>query len=287
MGSPEAHNQDSRLKSTNWEKVLAYVVGMILLGVGCYLMLRNEPFRDPNFVVILRIMISLAAATIGATIPGFFHISSTNKRWTIRAGGALALFVLTYLFTPKVLPPPPPEMPKTTSLVLRMEDESGPTVATANTNAGYVFQFSVANPTSGLAIIDDMACEVLDVIEDHVVVHGAVVKTYKYEVNVNSKTRGPVSFAKGFKYSPGEIDRFAVNVVAEHGYDYFVRMVVTWFDAAEKTKKATYSEVYAIRLPLAPAKQEVAAATREAQDARVEKRLLQLQSSNPATTSSR
>jgi hypothetical protein len=37
---------------------------------------------------------------LGATIPGFLSVGWSGSGLTVRAGGALALFVLTYLFTP-------------------------------------------------------------------------------------------------------------------------------------------------------------------------------------------
>ena len=39
-----------------------------------YLVVRNEPFRDPNLVVIARTILSLSIAVLGATVPGFLNI---------------------------------------------------------------------------------------------------------------------------------------------------------------------------------------------------------------------
>jgi len=73
---------------------------MVILGVVLYLAVRNEPFRDPNLVVMVRTVLSMAVAILGATVPGFFHLGWSGKDLAIRAGGALALFVLTFLLTP-------------------------------------------------------------------------------------------------------------------------------------------------------------------------------------------
>jgi hypothetical protein len=70
--------------------------------------LRNTPFADPNLVVVLRIILSFAAAALGASIPGFLHVSVSGKGIWIRAGGALALFVLTLFFSPNVVKAEPP-----------------------------------------------------------------------------------------------------------------------------------------------------------------------------------
>jgi hypothetical protein len=53
-------------------------------------------------VVLLRILVSVSIAIIGAVVPGFLSIDWSIRGATIRAGGAMALFVLTYLLTPEV-----------------------------------------------------------------------------------------------------------------------------------------------------------------------------------------
>jgi hypothetical protein len=74
------------------------------VGLIGYLLIRNEPFRSQNLVVAMRILLSLAAATLGAAIPGFLHVSWNKRGVTIRAGGALALFVVVLFGSPTVLP---------------------------------------------------------------------------------------------------------------------------------------------------------------------------------------
>ena len=86
-----------------WEKVTASVFAGIIVLVVVLVTLRNEPFRDPNIVVLLRMLVSLSVAALGATIPGFLQIGIKRKAVLIRAGGALSLFVLTYWFTPQIL----------------------------------------------------------------------------------------------------------------------------------------------------------------------------------------
>jgi hypothetical protein len=46
----------------------------------------------------------LAVSVIGATIPGFLSVGLSTRGLFVRAGGALALFVLTYFFSPQVVP---------------------------------------------------------------------------------------------------------------------------------------------------------------------------------------
>jgi len=52
---------------------------------------------------VLRVVVSFATATLGATIPGFLEIGWSGRGLAIRAGGALALFVLTFLYTPDLV----------------------------------------------------------------------------------------------------------------------------------------------------------------------------------------
>jgi internalin A len=87
-----------------WERAIVYLSGAAFLALVGYLLIRNEPFADPNLVVVLRIVLSLVMAIFGATIPGMLKVDFSAKGLTIRAAGALALVVIAYLLTPTVLP---------------------------------------------------------------------------------------------------------------------------------------------------------------------------------------
>ena len=95
---------NKKYKPSSIEKGVAYIAAFVVFGTSMFLIIRNEPFADQNLVVIARTMLSFSVATLGATVPGFLRISWQGKGAIIRAGGALALFVLTFLYTPKVLP---------------------------------------------------------------------------------------------------------------------------------------------------------------------------------------
>jgi hypothetical protein len=99
----KARKQGQGYTPALWEKITVVVVSVgIVLLVG-WLVLRNQRFADPNLVVILRIIISLAVAVLGATIPGFLQFDWKGQGAVIRAGGALALFIVTYLLSPSVV----------------------------------------------------------------------------------------------------------------------------------------------------------------------------------------
>jgi hypothetical protein len=96
-------DRDNRYQQPTWERAIAVFLGVVIVITILYLVIRNEPFRDPNLVVLTRIILALATAICGATVPGFLNVSWNRKGVIIRAGGALALFVLTLLLTPKVV----------------------------------------------------------------------------------------------------------------------------------------------------------------------------------------
>lgn len=93
--------------------ILAFVFGCIFVSVLLAIALViPEPTTQQMF--IFRVVLALAAAGVGAVIPGFLDV--TGKIWEIslRATGALALFVLIYRINPpglaakSALPKPKP-----------------------------------------------------------------------------------------------------------------------------------------------------------------------------------
>lgn len=103
------HGTDTvNYKPALWEKIVSSTVSVLTFMLVGWLVIRNQPFADPNLVVLLRIVLSIATAVLGATIPGLLHLSWKGKGLAIRAGGACALFVLSYLWSPTVIQPTPP-----------------------------------------------------------------------------------------------------------------------------------------------------------------------------------
>jgi len=95
-------NNNSNYQPAQLEKVVASAVAILIVGLISFLVIRDKPFSDPNFPVFIRILLSLACAVLGAVIPGFLNVDLKAKGLLIRAGGALALFVITFFFTPNV-----------------------------------------------------------------------------------------------------------------------------------------------------------------------------------------
>ncbi len=82
---------------------MAVVCAVAVLVFVFVVVLRKEPFADPNQVVLIRLVLSLAISIIGAVVPGFLRVDLKARGVAIRAGGALGLFVLSFFFTPKVI----------------------------------------------------------------------------------------------------------------------------------------------------------------------------------------
>jgi hypothetical protein len=77
------------------ETLLSFVFGASIV----IFMLFVQP--KPGMERTYRIVISLAAAGIAAVVPGMLNISAKGgKRFTIRAAGAVAVFVIVYLINP-------------------------------------------------------------------------------------------------------------------------------------------------------------------------------------------
>src|SRR5271166_3233362 len=93
----------ARLSGPQFDRIAATLAALVVVGLAVFLLVRNQPIADPKLFFVLRVVLSFSAATLGATIPGFLDIRWSGSGLAIRAGGALALFVLTFVYTPDVL----------------------------------------------------------------------------------------------------------------------------------------------------------------------------------------
>ena len=57
------------------ERLIATGTALFLVVVVVFLVVRNEPFADPNLVVAFRIVLSLGIGILGGTIAGFLNVS--------------------------------------------------------------------------------------------------------------------------------------------------------------------------------------------------------------------
>jgi hypothetical protein len=89
----------------NWQKVTAFACGVVFVALMLIIAIAiPNPTTTQWFV--FRVVLALAAAGIGAVIPGLIIV---NVSKVIRAGGAIALFVLVYLLNPPQLVSLPPQ----------------------------------------------------------------------------------------------------------------------------------------------------------------------------------
>jgi hypothetical protein len=93
----------ARQVNTRFDRVAATCAALVIVGLVVFLLIRNEQIADPRLFFALRLVLSFGTAVLGATIPGFLSVGWSAGGLTVRAGGALALFVLTYLYTPDLV----------------------------------------------------------------------------------------------------------------------------------------------------------------------------------------
>lgn len=94
-----------RQTAPQFDRVAATCAALVIVGLVVFLLVRNQEIADPRLFFALRLVLSFGVAVLGATIPGFLNVGWTGGGLTVRAGGALALFALTYLYTPDLAPP--------------------------------------------------------------------------------------------------------------------------------------------------------------------------------------
>jgi hypothetical protein len=88
------------------DRIVTYVSALAIIALVLFLLVRNEPIADPRLFFALRLVLSFATAALAAAIPGFLYVRWSGAGLAVRAGGALALFVLTFVYTPDVLANP-------------------------------------------------------------------------------------------------------------------------------------------------------------------------------------
>lgn len=93
------------------ERRVGLLTGVAIIFFVMYLVGRNEEFQSQSLYELIRIVVSLGLGIVAATVPGFMGVQGSVGGFTIRAGGGLAAFMLTYFFSPGSIPAltPPPQ----------------------------------------------------------------------------------------------------------------------------------------------------------------------------------
>lgn len=95
--------RSKKTERPQFDRIVATCAALVVVCLGVYLLVRNEPIADPRLFLVMRVLLSFSTALLGATIPGFLEVGWSGTGLAIRAGGALALFVLTFLYTPNLV----------------------------------------------------------------------------------------------------------------------------------------------------------------------------------------
>jgi hypothetical protein len=104
-----------------WERITIFVFGLTFLVTLLVLAIFFSAPTSFQYTVF-RVTLALAAAGIGAFLPGFLEVRYKSY---VRAGGALALFVLIYFFSPAAL------------VTTRMQNNVGDVSGKGNTIGNY------------------------------------------------------------------------------------------------------------------------------------------------------
>lgn len=92
-------NSTQNLGIPQWEKIVGVIFGLAfvtaLLALSVFI-----PDPTPSQYVTFKTILALAAAGIGGVLAGTIHVEGTFQKLTVRAGGAIALFVLVFFFSP-------------------------------------------------------------------------------------------------------------------------------------------------------------------------------------------
>jgi hypothetical protein len=97
---------DTGLRVSRLEIRLAFLFGCLTLAAVLWLAFRSETLNEQQFE-ILRIVLALAGGGVGAVIPGFLDVNlQAGTKLALRAGGALAVFVVLYFWSPAHWAPP-------------------------------------------------------------------------------------------------------------------------------------------------------------------------------------
>jgi len=86
------------------ERFVSYAAATAFAGLLCFLLIRNEPFADPNLATLFRVSLSISLAILGATLPGFLGIRYAGKRLALRATGGIGIFLISLAATSRIIP---------------------------------------------------------------------------------------------------------------------------------------------------------------------------------------
>ena len=92
-------HRSGHIPQQTWEKIAGFVFGVVFVAA---MLVMAIAFPQPTSFQyeVFRIILAIACGGVAAVIPGFLAVSMDAKGLVIRAGGALAVFLLVYFFSP-------------------------------------------------------------------------------------------------------------------------------------------------------------------------------------------
>ncbi|MBY5637730.1 hypothetical protein HFO39_23670 [Rhizobium leguminosarum] len=110
MVDPSRKKYDQKVSQQPlWERIAVFAFGVVFVAAILALAVF-VPYPTTYQYTVFRIVLALAAAGVAALIPGFLEVSLRTKVSTaIKAGGAIAVFVIVFFFSPAALVTNPPE----------------------------------------------------------------------------------------------------------------------------------------------------------------------------------
>ena len=87
------------MKISNWEKIAGLFFGVAFIAMLSVISIYI-PEPTPTQYAVFKTILALCAAAIGGILAGTIEVNGTAQKWKVKAGGALALFVIVFFFTP-------------------------------------------------------------------------------------------------------------------------------------------------------------------------------------------
>ena len=84
---------------SKWEKITGFIFGVTFV-TALLILIVFIPDPTPAQWAIFKTILALAAAGVGGILAGTIQVEGALQKWTVRAGGAFALFVLVFFFSP-------------------------------------------------------------------------------------------------------------------------------------------------------------------------------------------
>lgn len=109
----------SKPEDHKWEKIAVFAFGVVFITALLIISLFKE--LNAQAYTTIRIIMALAVAGVGVCIPGFLDV---QLKGFVRAGGAMALFVIVYFFSPA----PPAPVPGPDNVVIPPPPQYDPTI---------------------------------------------------------------------------------------------------------------------------------------------------------------